>query len=231
MYLLLDIGNSRIKAVCYSNGTFTTLNEVSAEAFKNQPWQAVYVASVAAEEKISFLQQDLELTEVPWHQLHSEATAFSLTNCYQNPERLGVDRWLAMLGATSLFANTDLLIVDAGTALTLDWISETQQHLGGWIIPGLRLQQEAVITHTAKVFSRPDFADALSLGRDTNSCVANGALAAALGAIRIGWQLKPAKQLVLTGGDAAKLSTYLTDLPVYHDPLLIFRGVARYIDR
>lgn len=231
MYLLLDIGNSRIKAVCYSNDLFTTLTEVSAEALKNQPWQAVYVASVAAEEKISILQQQLELTKVPWHLLHSEASAFSLINCYQNPERLGVDRWLAMLGATSLFARTDLLIVDAGTALTLDWVSETQQHLGGWIIPGVTLQQEAVISNTAKVLSRPGVANVLSLGTDTHSCVENGALAAVSGAIRLGWQLKPAKHLVLTGGDADKLATYLTDLPVYHDPLLIFRGVARYIDR
>ena len=131
----------------------------------------------------------------------------------------------------NIYTNTDLLIVDAGTALTLDWVSETQQHLGGWIIPGMKLQQEAVISNTAKVLSRPGVASVLNLGTDTDSCVENGALAAVSGAIRLGWQLKPAKHLVLTGGDADKIATYLTDLPVYHDPLLIFRGVARYIDR
>lgn len=230
MYLLLDIGNSRTKAVAYDNGQFTPLASVTAEQVKLKPWKAVYVASVAAEEKINLLQQQLQLTNTPWYRLKSEASAFAVTNCYQTPEKLGVDRWLAMLGATSLFANTHLMVVDAGTALTLDWLNQSQQHEGGWIIPGVRLQQEAVISNTAKVLSQPGEAKMLSLGTDTHSCVENGALAAVCGAIRLGWQLKPAKHLILTGGDATKLASYLADLPIYHDPLLIFRGVARYID-
>lgn len=230
MYLLLDVGNSRTKAVSYSKGQFSPLATFTADALKDKPWQAVYVASVAAEEKISLLQQELQLTHIPWHLLRSEASAFSVTNCYQTPEQLGVDRWLALIGAATLFANTDLLIVDAGTALTLDWLNQAQQHEGGWIIPGVRLQQKAVISNTAKVQSLLGEANFLKLGTDTLSCVENGALAAVSGAIRLGWQLKPAKHLLLTGGDAEKLATYLTDLPVYHDPLLIFRGVARYIN-
>ncbi|CAM5189043.1 type III pantothenate kinase [Alishewanella longhuensis] len=230
MYLLLDVGNSRVKAVSYSLGQYTPLATITADSVKNQPWQAVYVASVAAEEKIDLLQQQLGLTHLPWHRLKSEASAFSVTNSYHAPEKLGVDRWLAMQGAVSLFANTELLIVDAGTALTLDWLNQAQQHEGGWIIPGVRLQQEAVINNTAKVLSKPGEANVLQLGTDTLSCVENGALAAVCGAIRLAWQLKPAKHLILTGGDAAKLTAYLTDLPIYHDPLLIFRGVARYIN-
>lgn len=230
MYLLLDVGNSRIKAVRYSKGLFTPLAEITADKVQGQPWQAVYVASVAAEETINLLQQELNLAHVPWHRLKSEASAFGVTNCYPVPEKLGVDRWLGLLGAAALFQNTDLLIVDAGTALTLDWLAQAQQHQGGWIIPGMRLQQEAVINNTAKVLTEPGEIKKLSLGTDTHSCVENGALAAVAGAIRLAWQLKPANRLLLTGGDAAKLVTCLTDLPVYHDPLLIFRGIARYIN-
>lgn len=230
MYLLLDVGNSRIKAVIYHNGKLTPLPSITLDAVKNQPWQAVYVASVAADEKINTLQQQLELTHIPWHRLRSEDSAFSVKNSYSMPEKLGIDRWLAMLGATALFAFTDLLVVDAGTALTLDWLDQTQQHQGGWILPGMRLQQEAVINNTAKVLSQPGEASILTLGNDTHSCVENGALAAVCGAIRLGWQLKPTKHLLLTGGDATKLIPYLTDLPIYHDPLLVFRGIARYIN-
>jgi len=230
MYLLLDVGNTRTKAVSYHNGRFTPLTVVTAETLKDEAWQGVYVASVAAEDKISLLKQKLQLNHVRWHLLKSEATAFSVKNCYQMPEKLGVDRWLALLGAATLFVNTDLLIIDAGTALTLDWLNDKQEHEGGWIIPGVRLQQEAVISNTAKVQSRPSEANSLRLGNDTHSCVENGALAAVIGAIRLAWQYKPAKQLILTGGDAEKVATYLKDLPVYHDPLLIFRGVARYIN-
>lgn len=230
MYLLLDVGNSRIKAVIYHNGELTPLTLINADTVKQQQWQAVYVSSVAADDNINALQQRLQLTHIPWYRLRSESTAFSVTNSYSIPERLGVDRWLAMLGAASLFAFSDLLIVDAGTALTLDWLDKTQQHQGGWILPGMRLQQEAVINNTAKVITQLSEASVLALGNDTHSCVKNGALAAVCGAIRLGWQLKPTKKLLLTGGDATQLIPYLTDLPIYHDPLLVFRGIARYIN-
>lgn len=230
MYLLLDVGNSRVKAVSYSHGQYTPLAIITANAVKNHPWQAVYVASVAADEKIDLLQQQLGLTHLPWYRLKSEANAFSVTNSYKIPEKLGVDRWLALQGAVSMFADTDLLVVDAGTALTIDWLSDKQEHQGGWIIPGVRLQQEAVISNTAKVHSQPGGANVLQLGTDTHTCVENGALAAVCGSIRLAWQLKPAKHLLLTGGDAEKLISYLTDIPIYHDPLLIFRGMVRYIN-
>lgn len=230
MYLLLDVGNSRIKAVSYNNGQFSVIDTVNADTLKDQLWLGVYVASVAAEEDVSVLQVQLGLSHVPWYCLKSEATAFSVTNSYQTPEKLGVDRWLAILGAATLFANTELLIVDAGTALTIDWLNATQQHEGGWIVPGLRLQKKALLANTARVLIQQGTESLLVPGMDTDSCVENGALAAICGTIRLAWQLKPAKYLLLTGGDAALLTRFLTDLPVYHDPLLVFRGVARYIN-
>lgn len=232
MYLLLDIGNSRTKAVCYSAGSYQLLPELTTAALAQFQLQAVYVSSVANEEKLQLLQRELALPAMPWHILQSEAEAFGLINSYPQPQKLGIDRWLAMLGAITQYPVADLMVVDAGTALTIDWLNTNLHHLGGWIIPGLRLQQHALFNNTAKVLADNQYAktQAITPGADTRAGVENGALAAIVGAIRTGWQLNKAKQLILTGGDAEQLLPYLADLHVQHDPLLIFRGIARYID-
>ena len=229
MYLMLDVGNSRTKAALYSKGEIAILDALTPDHLSALPLKGVYVACVGSDERINQLQTVLKLKHLPWVRLQSEETAFGVKNAYATPARLGVDRWLALLGADSQFKNTDLMIADIGTALTIDWLNHSQQHQGGWIIPGLRLQQEAVINNTAKVLSLPDDDIALTLGTNTQSCVKNGALAAICGAIRAGWQLQPVKLLVLTGGDAQKIAQYLPDVPLQHDPLLIFRGIARYL--
>ncbi|MCB5228289.1 type III pantothenate kinase [Alishewanella sp. 16-MA] len=229
MYLLLDIGNSRTKAVIYENGKFTLLSDLNLQSIAPYRFIAVYVACVGFDEHVEQLQHTLGLTHLPWYRLVSQTAAFGVVNRYATPERLGVDRWLAILGADSLLQTKNLMIVDAGTALTIDWLDKSQQHQGGWIIPGLRLQQEAVIKNTARVGSTPDDSQELILGVNTQDCVKNGALAALCGAIRAGWQLKPTDVIFLTGGDSPKLAQYLSDLPVQLDPLLIFRGIARYI--
>lgn len=232
MYLLLDIGNSRIKAVYYSAGHYQLISELNATVLASLHLQAVYVSSVANDAKLTSLKAELALPDVPWHLLQSEAEAFGLKNSYAQPTKLGIDRWLAMLGTIGLHSAGEAMVVDAGTAMTIDWLNNDLQHLGGWIIPGLQLQQQVLFNNTAKVIADGQYTQTQSIapGADTLAGVENGALAAIVGAIRTGWQLNKAKQLVLTGGDAEKLLPYLADLPVRHDPLLIFRGIARYID-
>ena len=172
----------------------------------------------------------MDLDNIPWRQVNSEAQAFGVTNCYLEPHLLGVDRWLALLGSQQLFSAQSVMVVDAGTALTVDWLDECGVHQGGWIMPGLRLQQQSVVQQTAKVFNKELLEARLIPGRETISCLQNGCLAAITGAIRQGWLLHKAERLVLTGGDALYLKPQLTDLPVTTDPLLIFHGLARYID-
>ena len=149
---------------------------------------------------------------------------------YQQPQTLGVDRWLAMLGAQLLFPAKNVLIVDAGTAVTVDWMDNKGQHGGGWIIPGLKMQQQAVVKNTAKVFNSEMFNGRLEPGMATVTGLQNGCLAAVLGAIRLAWQQTPCDKLLLTGGDSKFLKPYLADLPLVVEPLLIFQGLARYID-
>lgn len=230
MYLLLDIGNTREKAALVKNGKVSPLPQLAPDNLAALPLKAVYFASVADNDKLTTVKQNLGLAHLPWRQVFSEAAAFGVLNSYQQPEKLGVDRWLAMLACQLLYPAQDVLIVDAGTAVTVDWLSAGGHHTGGWIIPGLKTQQQAVVTNTAKVFNAESFYGRLEPGLDTIACLQNGCLASILGAIRLGWQQSAAQQVILTGGDSKYLKPYLQDLPLVIEPSLIFHGLARYIE-
>lgn len=230
MYLLLDIGNTRAKAALIKKGKVSALPQLAPDNLAKLPIKAVYFASVASQEKVQAVRQSLALEHLPWRQIHSESQTFGVSNSYQQPQTLGVDRWLALLGGHLLQPERSLLIVDAGTAVTIDWLAANGQHGGGWIMPGLKLQQQAVVKNTAKVFNADIFHGRLEPGIDTVTGLQNGCLAAVLGAIRLAWQTSPCDKLILTGGDSKFLKPYLADLPVVTEPLLVFHGLARYID-
>ncbi len=226
--LLLDIGNTRAKAALHQAGTLLPLdlsNGISMEV------SAVVYASVAAPERVETLMTELNLANVPWTQIGSELYKNGLHNSYAKPELLGVDRWLAMLGARKFHQDQQLIVIDAGTAVTVDIVDAAGQHQGGWILAGLRLQQQAVTLHTAKVFNRDEQRPELTFGQDTASCLQNGALAAVIAVIRYAQSINPTGKLVLTGGDAPALMPYLTDINLDYQPLLVFHGLSQYIDK
>lgn len=228
MELLLDIGNSRSKARLFDAGL---LSEIQLENISAQQWSsisAVYCASVAADSRVLAIREQIP-SAVPFIQIRSEAQAFGVCNSYQQPQLLGVDRWLALVAAAQLYPNTDLLIADAGTALTIDWLSAAGAHQGGWILAGQKLQQEAVLSKTAKVFAAELDTEQLCPATDTASALHQGAIAALIGAIRQAYAIQPTQLIILTGGDALLLQKYLSDLPIKLEPQLIFQGLARYI--
>lgn len=227
--LLLDIGNTRTKAVLHQQGVLSLLPDHLAATLAMYDISAVYCASVASDERICNVQHETGLQDISWQIVHSEPEKAGLRNRYIEPKLLGVDRWLAMLGAVALWPQQSMLVVDAGTALTLDWVDESGQHLGGWIIPGFRLQQKAVIGSTAKVFNNSMQHAQLALGVDTSSCLQNGCLSAAVAVIMQAVQLQHCSKVILTGGDADLLLPHLSLLNPQVEPLLIFHGLSLYI--
>lgn len=230
--LLLDIGNSRCKAVLYQQGQLLLLASHHAIDLANYAIEAVFCSSVAKGERYQEIQHQTGLAHLNWTEIRSEASRHGLTNCYQQPTLLGVDRWLAMQGARTLWPAQDLLVIDAGTAITVDWVDATGQHLGGWILPGLRLLEKSVTTNTARVFSQDGLPTELQPGTSTGACLQNGCLAAATGALQAALQLRTVTTVICTGGDAATLLPFLqSDSAIQLDPLLIFRGLALYLPK
>ena len=154
---------------------------------------------------------------------------------YRHPRRLGVDRWVAMIGAWAEIESA-CVVVDAGTAVTIDVIDDDGQHLGGQIFPGVRLMFEALAASTSDI---PAVGRQLSpatgldmFGDSTSKAVQNGAWNAVTGAVdRAITTLRsnaydPA--MVLTGGDASRMLTALGTEPL-HRPHLVLQGLARML--
>lgn len=129
---------------------------------------------------------------------------------YRAPERMGVDRWLALVAGA---ARTDgaFAVLDAGSALTLDLVDADGGHLGGWIVPGLRMMRTALLSGTAGVrVPEPAMDGAPAPGRDTLEAVGYGTLfmardfvAGRLAAFRA---RAPEALLIVTGGDGPRVA-------------------------
>ncbi|NVZ54340.1 pantothenate kinase [Pseudomonas sp. B6002] len=153
-------------------------------------------------------------------------------NGYEEFERLGLDRWLAMLGAFKL-ASSACLVLDFGTAATADFIAADGEHLGGFICPGMPLMRNQLRTHTRKI--RYDDAAAeqalarLSPGRTTVEAVERGCTLMLRGFVLT--QLELARSywgdeftVFLTGGDAELVSEAVPQARLVPD--LVFVGLA-----
>jgi type III pantothenate kinase len=166
----------------------------------------------------------------------SEAAAHGLVNGYRQPRSLGVDRWFAMLGAWIEFRSA-LCVVDAGTALTIDAIDADGRHLGGEIVPGIRLMGDVLAVDTSDIGTarrRPVPLEEPGdwFARTTETAVAAGAVNALCGAVNravaLQGELGLDPVLVLTGGDASRILSGLGGSPE-HRPNLVLSGLAHMV--
>lgn len=138
------------------------------------------VAAPAAERQLASLLTQRWGIE-PWF-ARTEACSGSLRNSYAEPSRMGVDRWLAMLGARSREPGR-LCVIDAGSALTIDFVSANGRHEGGYIIPGPALMERALLLDTDRVRFDEAAAFALTPGTSTAEAVRHGIAIAQAGAV------------------------------------------------
>lgn len=162
----------------------------------------------------------------------AQARAFGVVNAYTEPQRLGVDRWLALIAAHRLVMGP-VCIVDCGTALTIDVIAKDGEHLGGLIVPGLGLMRRALLEKTAGIEAAIGGAaheEVSLLAKDTRSGVMGGTLYATIAVIDrimqdvtdvIGADLS----CVLTGGDADTVRPLLP-AGFHYEPELVLQGLA-----
>jgi type III pantothenate kinase len=93
---------------------------------------------------------------------------------YRNPLEVGADRIANAIGATHRFPDRNLIIIDFGTATTIDVVRASRDHLGGIILPGLRIQMEALERNTARLPSVEIVPGADLVGRSTIECIQSG---------------------------------------------------------
>ncbi len=175
MNLTIDIGNTRVKAGLFKDGALTELwqgTELPSfiNFLKGMPLEKAIICSVnnRFEKIIEYIR-----IKHPTHILN-KASPLPVTNKYATPETLGMDRLAAAVGAKQTYPNEHNLVVDLGTCITYDFITEHGEYLGGGISPGMLLRFRAMHELTnalpsVELGSAPNF-----IGNSTQSCMQSG---------------------------------------------------------
>ena len=162
----------------------------------------------------------------------SHLTPLPIRSSYQTPETLGKDRLAAVVGAASLQPETDLLVIDAGTAVTYDFIDASGVYHGGNIAPGVEMRLKALHTFTqklplVKIDTNVDF-----LGKDTQSAIQAGVLYGIVleidGYIERLMLKYPKLSVFLTGGSAVLFDNKLKSR-IFADKNLVLTGLNRIL--
>lgn len=239
--LLVDIGNSSLKwAISASNGLSEmqqqTYPENISKAYFINLWQGITVPNsvilscVAHDVVLHALEQACnELWGLNVQKVSSLDESFALLNAYADRDKLGSDRCCAMLGGVHSVKSA-FMVVDAGSAMTVDVVNKENQHLGGYIIPGITMMKDSLGVHTAQVQneSKTKLLPSLSLAGSTSECVNAGIHLSCVALIEAVFEkeIKPLNgHCLLTGSNAANIAKLLS-FECIVVPDLVLRGLA-----
>ena len=241
MILEFDCGNTRIKWRVRDGrriiergvfATFEAFGQIKLSALTLDSIERVLVSSVLSHEyRRTLASWSLEYLDINPEFAVSESSANGVVNGYQQPDRLGVDRWLAILAARSKTLQ-GFVVIDCGSAITLDIVTSGGEHLGGYIAPGLRLMREALESKTSGIkLSQMGYGDSVFPGRNTISAVKAAELAMITGLVDqarsiLGNYDPSVAELWVTGGDGEWLSSMLTNSAFIEDLVLDGLSIA-----
>jgi type III pantothenate kinase len=220
MFLLIDIGNTKTKWMLrdkdriYKHDSFLT-EDIDQDHFEfDVAIKKVLISNVAGFEKEAILKIKLKKFSCPVEFIKPQKKCKYLLNGYKEPTTLGADRWLSAL-SVSHHIKKSAVIVSAGTAVTIDYVSLDQKNQytfeGGVILPGLHLTKNALANNTADlksfegVFQMPPI--------NTANAIESGFLLSVLGNIKSLFELGIAEsqdvRIILSGGDAELINQHM----------------------
>jgi type III pantothenate kinase len=243
MNLLLDLGNTRLKWAWHDGAALHRRGAVANDdpqrealfdaALREGPapsraWLAAVGPEPIAEAALAAL-RGAHPGCVP-HRVHAPAAGAGVANAYREPARLGVDRFLALVGARARSA-TAALVAGCGTALAIDAIDAQGRHLGGVIAPSARRMREAVLASTARVLPRGE-GPPVVFGRSTEEGLDAGCLLAAAALVdrlaeEAAARLGESPVVLLHGGDAGVVAERLRHRASLA-PDLVLEGLGRW---
>jgi len=162
----------------------------------------------------------------------SADTPIPINNLYKTPETLGKDRLAAVVGAYSLFPDRDILVFDAGTALTIDFIDKDGNYHGGNISPGLKMRFQALNDYAEKLFLQSQTDNYQLIGDNSASAIVSGVQTGMIFEIKkyIEHFVNIYKDLViiLTGGDINFFVNKIGNT-IFAAPNLVFIGLENIV--
>ena len=211
MNLIIDIGNSRAKVVVMEVDTLIkkyVVEEFSASLFEEilAAYPAISRAIIAStrgdEERVKQIVAERIGKVVVFK---PATTPIPLANHYHTPETLGADRLAAAVGAQAMYPDCDIMIVDFGTAITIDFV-EAGAFKGGNISPGVTIRFRALADYTARLPRCYATEEVLGYGRTTKEAIEQGVMRGVeheiRGYVEAYMQKNEEKCIIFTGGDA-----------------------------
>ena len=245
-FLAIDIGNTRLKWAFYAapapgaalidHGAvfLETIDTLAETVWRALPAPAHMLGCVVAGEGVKRrVEEQLELWDIEPRWVASGREACGVVNSYDHPSRLGVDRWVALIGARHRVlaqgAARPALVVMVGTAVTVDALDASGRFLGGLILPGFGLMLRALEMGTAGL--KAPTGEAVDFPTNTSDALMSGGADAIAGAVeRMHQKLRlrtgESPALIMSGGAAVKLQS-ITDLPFETVDTLIFDGLLQ----
>ena len=240
MIALVDIGNSRAKYCIVSQGQRSRVQRFSNELLSDEYLAKCFsgvdkliVASVSHNKLTDKIESWCKEQNIRYQKVVSEKSKKDVVSAYNRPSQLGVDRWLTLIAANTLYPSTNSLIVDAGTATTIDLLAANGTHQGGWILAGIETLFSCVLNNTSLVQANVDKTASLAFGANSSENVNNATWAATIGAINLAVVQSERQgividEILLTGGNGRTLASLLSHrCTVIED--LVFIGLQAYI--
>lgn len=237
MNLVVDIGNTQTKLAVFNSGEMVRTGTVSGDAadacrrvLKEFDVKNALLASTGETgEDIPAL---LEAQTDRFIRLGHE-TPLPFENLYESPETLGADRLGAAAGATAAFPGRNVLVIDLGSAITIDVITGDNRFIGGNISPGMAMRFRALHEFTARLpLGGPEEAGDFP-GKTTRRAIASGVVSGIVFELegyinRLSSRYDEVK-IVATGGEAPFFVKKLKN-HIFVDPNLIMKGLNRILD-
>jgi type III pantothenate kinase len=231
MILCIDCGNTRIKwglltpkGAWHARGAMplAQIDNLRAALIDQPDFNRVVGCNVSGAENAERIAAQLDVTP-EW--LVPQREQCGVRNGYKKATQLGADRWASLIAAHALNDGASI-VVNAGTATTIDLIEADGHFRGGLILPGLRLMRAALAENTADLPLASAAHDIVPT--DTDTAIVSGSLEATVGAIeRMQARLKGGQALCLLSGGAAAELAPLLQIPLQIVDDLVLKGLAR----
>ena len=229
MNLIVDIGNSSTKLAVYKGWekiSVTKISELSCEEIEKK-LPGIDRAIISSVRELPAYIKDLMFPNIAQVHILSHRSKLPFKIIYDTPETLGTDRIAAIAGAFALFPGKDIMVIDAGTAITIDFLSGTM-YLGGNISPGLSMRFKALNSFTDRLPLLTPSRDFKSPGRNTSEAITAGVISGVLYEIneyiRTFEKEHVDYKTILTGGDGGLISDLISS-PLMYIPDIVTDGL------
>ena len=232
MNLIIDVGNTRIKTAVFEDGKMIHNESLTANSFISEAKNIVkkynctnaIISSVGSINKslIAELRAEINLIALDY------TTKVPFVNQYATPKTLGVDRIALVSSAVATYPNKNVLIIDAGSCITYDFVNNKGNYFGGAISPGLQMRYKAlnVFTENLPLLEPSEIVELIGNSTETSihSGIINGVINEIDGFIEQYRKKNTDLTIVLTGGDIKFLSNRLKN-GIFANPIFLLEGL------